>query len=87
MRMLGRHPARVRLCRVPSARKWQQRRLRLHLAVPHNRPFGRRRGMSECGNSPKKGWHLWVPGNSQKIGKTPVCYWCGKRKDQKEDQS
>lgn len=40
--------------------------------------------MSECGNSPKNGWHLWVSGSSQKIGKTPVCYWCGKRKDQEE---
>ena len=40
--------------------------------------------MSECGNSPKNGWHLWVPGSSQKIGKTPVCYWCGKRKDPEE---
>ena len=42
--------------------------------------------MSECGNSPKNGWHLWVPGSSQKLGKTPVCYWCGKRKDQEDEQ-
>ena len=42
--------------------------------------------MSECVNSPKNGWHLWVSGSSQKIGKTPVCYWCGKRKDQEDEQ-
>ena len=38
--------------------------------------------LAQSGNSPKNGWHLWVSGSSQKIGKTPVCYWCGKRKDQ-----
>ena len=42
--------------------------------------------MSECGNSPKNGWHLWVLGSSQKIGKTPVCYWCGQREDQEGEQ-
>ena len=43
--------------------------------------------MSECGNSPKNGRHLWVPSTSQRIGKNlDVCYWCGQVKDHEEDQ-